>query len=73
MRIVDPETSRTHLIDTASKKVRIAWKQLAAERTIAIEQSLRRCNVDEIHIKTGEPFAQSLRQFFKRREAKRIA
>lgn len=73
MRIVDPETSRTHLIDTASKKVRIAWKQLAVERTIAIEQSLRRCNVDEIHINTGEPFAQSLRQFFKRREAKRIA
>jgi uncharacterized protein (DUF58 family) len=73
MRIVDPETNRTNIIDTSSKKVRNAWKQLSAERTIAIEQTLRRCNVDEIHLKTGEPFTHALRQFFRRREGKRTA
>jgi uncharacterized protein (DUF58 family) len=73
LRILDPETQQMHVIDTSSKKVRKAWKQLAEERTIAIEQSLRRCKVDEIHVQTGEPFANALRQFFRRREAKRTA
>ena len=73
MRINDPETNRTKIIDTASKKVRKAWQQLASERTIAIEQTLRRCNVDQIHVQTGEPFTNVLRQFFRRRESKRTA
>lgn len=73
LRIVDPETNRAKVIDTSSKKVRQAWKQLASERTIAIEQTLRRCNVDEIHVQTGEPFTNVLRQFFRRREGKRTA
>lgn len=73
MRIVNPETNRTTIIDTASKKVCNVWKQLASERTIAIEQTLRRCNVDQIHVQTGEPFTNALRQFFRRREGKRTA
>jgi uncharacterized protein (DUF58 family) len=73
LRIVDPETNRAKVIDTSSKNVRQAWKQLASERTIAIEQTLRRCNVDEIHVQTGEPFTNVLRQFFRRREGKRTA
>ncbi len=73
MRVIDPETKQMSILDTSNKKVQKAWKQLASERAIAIEQSLRRCNVDEIHVQTGEPFASSLRQFFKRREAKRTA
>lgn len=73
MRIVDPETNRMNIIDTSSTKVRNAWKQLSVERTIAVEQTLRRCNVDEIHLKTGEPFTHALRQFFRRREGKRTA
>jgi uncharacterized protein (DUF58 family) len=73
MRITDPETKQSHIIDTSSKKVRKAWAQLAAERTIAIEQTLRRCNVDQIHARTGEPFTNALRQFFQRREARRTA
>lgn len=71
MRIVDPETNRTHVIDTSNKKVRKTWKQLSSERTIAIEQTLRRCNVDQIRVQTGEPFTNALRQFFRRREGKR--
>ncbi len=73
MRIVDPETNRTRVIDTSSKKVRKTWNQLSSERTIAIEQTLRRCNVDQIHVQTGEPFTNALRQFFRRREGKRTA
>jgi len=71
MRIEDPETGKSHLIDTASKRVRKAWKQLATERAIAIEQTLRRSRVDQIKVKTGEPFTGALRQFFQRREARR--
>ncbi len=73
MRIVDPETKQTHLIDAGSKKVRKAWEQLSSERAIAIDQTLRRCNVDQIQVKTGEPFTNALRQFFRRRESKRTA
>ena len=73
LRIIDPETQKMRVINTSSKKVRKAWNQLSRERTIAVEQTLRRCNVDEIHVQTGKPFTHSLRQFFRRREAKRTA
>ncbi len=73
MRIVDPETKQMMIIDTSSKKVRRAWSQLATERNIAIDQTLRRCDVDQIQVQTGEPFTSALRQFFRRREAKRTA
>ncbi|MBC8310173.1 MAG: DUF58 domain-containing protein [Phycisphaerales bacterium] len=70
MRIVDPETQQMRILDTSSKRVRNAWSQLAAERKIAVEQTLQRCNVDQIHAKTGEPFTNALRQFFRRREGR---
>jgi uncharacterized protein (DUF58 family) len=71
MRIENPETGKTCVIDTSSKRVRRAWNQLANESRIAIEQTLRRSRVDQIKVETGEPFTNSLRQFFKRREARR--
>ena len=73
MRIVDPETQKMQILDTSNKRVRNAWSQLAVERKIAVEQTLQRCNVDQIHAKTGEPFTNALRQFFRRREGKRTA
>ncbi len=73
LRVSDPETKQMHVIDTSSKRVRSAWSQLAVERTIAIEQTLRRCNVDQIHAQTGEPFTNALRQFFRRREGRQTA
>jgi uncharacterized protein (DUF58 family) len=71
MRIENPETGETHVIDTSSKRVRQAWNQLATESRIAIEQTLRRSRVDQIIVQTGVPFTSALRQFFKRREARR--
>ncbi|MDP7006314.1 MAG: DUF58 domain-containing protein [Phycisphaerales bacterium] len=71
MRIEDPESGKTCTIDTSNKRVRRAWNQLANESRIAIEQTLRRSKVDQIKVKTGEPFTKSLRQFFERREARR--
>ena len=73
MRIEDPETGKSRVIDTSSTRVRKAWQQLAEERQIAVEQTLRRCSVDQIRIKTGEPFTNALRQFFRRREGRRSA
>ncbi|MBI70008.1 MAG: DUF58 domain-containing protein [Phycisphaerae bacterium] len=73
MRIVDPETGTTQTIDTSSQKVRKVWKQLAQERQIAIEQTIRRCKVDLLKVETGEPFANALGNFFKHREARRRA
>ena len=70
LRIEDVETGNTHVIDTSSRRVRRAWLQLATERRIAVEQTLRRCNVDHIRIHTGEPFTKALRTFFRRREAR---
>ena len=71
MQIEDPETGNLQLIDTSSKRVRSAWKQLSNERSIAIEQTLRRSRVDQIKVQTGSPFTNALRQFFQRREARR--
>ena len=71
MRIENPETGETRVIDTSSKRVRRMWNQLANESQIAIEQSLRRSKVDQIKLRTGEPFTKALRQFFQSREARR--
>jgi len=73
IRIENPESGMTQVIDTSNKRVRRAWTQLAEERRIAVEQTLRRCKVDQIRIKTGEPFTNALRKFFRRREARRTA
>jgi len=73
IRIENPESGKTRVIDSSSKRVRKAWKQLATERQIAVEQTLGRCKVDLIQIKTGEPFTSALRQFFRRREGRRSA
>jgi uncharacterized protein (DUF58 family) len=73
MRIENPENGATKVIDTSSKRVRRAWEGLANERKIAVEQTLRRCKVDQIRMKTGEPFTKALRDFFRRREARRTA
>lgn len=71
MRIENPETGETRVIDTSSKRIRRMWKQLANESQIAIEQTLRRSKVDQIKLRTGEPFTKALRQFFQNREARR--
>ncbi|MEE2819001.1 MAG: DUF58 domain-containing protein [Planctomycetota bacterium] len=73
MRIVNPENGTTQVIDTSKSKVRKAWKQLAQERQIAVEQTIRRCKVDLLKVETGEPFANALGNFFKHREARRRA
>ncbi len=74
MRMLDSErVGESHVIDTSNKRVRKAWNQLATERQIAIDQTLRRCKVDHLRVLTGEPFANALGNFFKRREAKRPA
>jgi len=73
IRIENPESGMTQVIDTSNKRVRRAWTQLAEERRIAVEQTLRRCKVDQIRIKTGEPFTNALRKFFRQREARRTA
>mgnify|MGYP006158751973 FL=1 len=73
IRIENPESGMTRVVDTSNKRVRRAWTQLAEERRIAVEQTLRRCKVDQIRIKTGEPFTNALRKFFRRREARRTA
>ena len=73
MRIVDPESGTTQVIDTSNPKVRKAWKQLAQERQIAVEQTIRRCKVDLLKVETGEPFGNALGNFFKHREARRRA
>jgi uncharacterized protein (DUF58 family) len=71
MRVENSETGMTHVIDTSSRRVRRTWNQLASESRITIEQTLRRSKVDQIKVRTGEPFTSALRQFFKRREARR--
>ena len=73
MRITNPETGDSQIVDTSNKRVRKAWSQLAKERLIAVDQTLRRCKVDLLRVQTGEPFANALGNFFKRRKAKRSA
>ena len=71
LQLEDAEGGNTTLVNTASPRVRRAWRQLAAEHSIAVEQTLRRSRVDEITLQTGTPFSDALHRFFRRREARR--
>ena len=68
IEIVDPETGKTALINTSSKKVRANYK-IAQQKLFEKRNTLfRSCDVDEIPLFTGEPYINIIHRFFRMRE-----
>lgn len=66
--IVDPESGEEALVNTADPVVRTRYARRARELEESRKAVLRRARVDVVPIRTGQPYAQDLYRFFRRRE-----
>lgn len=67
----DPETGEVREVDTRHPKVRALFREQQAERERALGESLRRAGVDQLGVRTDQPYTQSLHRFFRMRERRR--
>jgi len=68
----DAETGEQIEINTGDRGVRSRFADVADEQAEQLSRTLRRSNVEEIQLRTGEDYLPALRAFFKQRE-RRIA
>src|SRR6056297_337757 len=63
----DAETGKQRLIDTSSKKVRIAYKTRRLELDHQLKEYFRKNKMDSVSLKTNESYVKPLINFFQRR------
>lgn len=68
----DAETGEQIEINTGDRGIRSRFADLADEQAEQLSRTLRRSNVEEIQLRTGEDYLPALRAFFKQRE-RRVA
>jgi uncharacterized protein (DUF58 family) len=68
----DAETGEQIEINTTDRTTRARFAEVADEQAAQLSRTLRRNNVEEIALHTGEDYLPALRSFFKQRE-RRIA
>lgn len=68
VRLQDAETGEVVEVDTSHPRVRDLFAERAFSRRQTLQQCLRQAGVDQLSVTTGEPYTQSLRRFFDRRE-----
>ena len=71
LELIDNETGRRVLVDTNSAKWRLRFEQAMAQAKEERNRFLRQSRIDNIHIRTGEPYVDELIKFFRRREVRR--
>ena len=69
--VEDPESGEEHVIDTGRVTLRASYGARIAAETQHVRRLFRRVGVDEIHVRTDEPFVGPLLAFFRRRERQR--
>ena len=67
LRVVDSETGRAALVDTSSPRVRAAFARRAADRSAAVEATLKASRVDHVTLRTDEDYVEPLSSFFRHR------
>ncbi|HUE96881.1 MAG TPA: DUF58 domain-containing protein [Longimicrobiaceae bacterium] len=71
LRVRDPETGETVVIDTSSRSTRDRFATLLAGDEERARRLFARLGIDEIRLSTDESFAPPLIRFFRRREGRR--
>jgi uncharacterized protein (DUF58 family) len=67
----DPETGTEHVIDTSRKGLRDRYGARISAENEAVQKLFRKLGIDQIHVRTDEPFVGPLLAFFRKRERKR--
>lgn len=68
---IDPETGRSAVIDTSSRRARAAYHGAAVARQEALSRTLARCGADRIDARTDRPFVPQLLRYFQSKEKRR--
>ncbi|MCL4221719.1 MAG: DUF58 domain-containing protein [Phycisphaerales bacterium] len=71
VKLVDPETRRAVLVDTASRSTRRRFAQAAEQRRQAIDLIFRGARSDLIDVSTARSFGPDLLRYFRARERRR--
>lgn len=66
--VEDPETGRTMLLDTSSRRVREAYRRAMTDAAERRSQILQRLGIDHLELTTASPYVHELVRFFKQRE-----
>jgi uncharacterized protein (DUF58 family) len=64
----DPETGRTMVLDTSSRRVREAYRAASVHAASRRESALRRMGVDRLALSTASSYVHDIVAFFKQRE-----
>lgn len=70
VRVEDPETGATTLVDTSDPSVREAYATAAATHRAELQTSLARLGLPQLHLRTDEPLLKPLMQFFRARQGR---
>ena len=69
-RFTDPETGATIDVDTSDAEVRAAYTQKVVAEQLERRRLLRRLAIDEVAVRTDQPFIEPLLKFFRARETR---
>ncbi|HPT06607.1 MAG TPA: DUF58 domain-containing protein [Candidatus Omnitrophota bacterium] len=72
IRLIDPETNESFVVDTSDKRVRDDFAQDARGRLTERQSLFTSAHVDTIDVRTDVPYASSLIRFFRQRERRRL-
>jgi uncharacterized protein (DUF58 family) len=72
LSLEDAETGEQIEINTADANTRARFAELADEQSAQLSRTLRRSNIEEIPLRTGEDYLPALRAFFKQRERRAV-
>jgi uncharacterized protein (DUF58 family) len=72
LSLEDAETGEQIEINTADANTRARFAELADEQSAQLSRTLRRSNIEEIPLRTGEDYLPPLRAFFKQRERRAV-
>ena len=64
----DPESGAWRYVDTASQPLRNEFRRRMAGLDLELERALRERGADLVRLETGQPYAEPLLAFFRRRE-----
>ncbi|MBA3316736.1 MAG: DUF58 domain-containing protein [Gemmatimonadales bacterium] len=66
----DPESGNWRIVDSGDAGVRERFRVRAAEFDAGLERTLRESGADLLRLETGQPYAEPLLAFFRRRESR---
>ncbi len=70
VRVSDPESGRTRVINTDRPETRVDYERCASEARAAVTGTLRRAGIEFVHLTTGADYEAALRRFLEARIAK---